>query len=63
MCMWTAAAGIIFNRVQMKIVKTNINVNNICLIQEKLNKLKWNAFLEENNVNFHSKEINQKVFE
>ena len=33
-----------------------INVNDVRLIAEKLNELKWNAFLKEHNVDFHVKE-------
>ena len=35
--------------------------NNICLIFEKFNELKWNAFLKEKNTAFRSKEINWKA--
>ena len=41
----------------MKIFNANINVNNIRLILEKLNKLK------EKNLDFYSKDISRTVFE
>ena len=40
---------------------TNINVNNIRLIYEKLNEFKWNAFLKKKNGYYMSKEIKWKV--
>ena len=48
--MWTAANNV------------NIEVNNIRLIFWKLNELKLNVFVEERTVDFHSAEINRKVF-
>ena len=40
----------------MTIFKAKINVNDIRFIYEKVNELKWNAFLKEKNVDFHTKE-------
>ena len=43
---------------RLKNFNANINVDNIRLISEKLNELKWNVFLKEKNIDFHPKEIN-----
>ena len=40
---WTAADG------------ANINKNNISLLKENLNELKWIVFLKEKNEDFHLK--------
>ena len=40
-----------------------MNKNNIRLIWEKLNELRWNAFCKEKNADFRAKDINWKVFE
>ena len=48
---------------QIEFLTQYININDIRLISEKLNELKWKPFLKEKNIDFRSKEINRKIYE